>query len=116
MIRIVAAVAVFLVLAMHSASTQELSKPLHLITPAKWADMSDNEQQLYVLGVLKGWSFDLYANKHPDLKSLVECVTQEGVEKITVATQNAMLLGEAEWPAPWWVARGMGAVCGAYRR
>ncbi len=114
--RVLAAIALFLALATHPASAQEPTKPLRFITPSKWADMSDGEQQLYVLGVLEGWSFDLYANKDPDLKSLVECVTKEGIEKITVATQNAMVLGEAKWPAPWWVARGFGAVCGAYRR
>lgn len=114
--RILAAIALFLALATYPASAQEPTKSLRLITPSKWADMSDGEQQLYVLGVLEGWSFDLYATKHPDLGPLVECVTQEGIEKTTRATQNAMLLDEAKWPAPWWVASGFRTVCGAYRR
>ena len=86
-----------------------------MVDPSTWRDMSDSERQFYVMGVLDGWSFDSYGSGDPDLKPLVECVTGEGIEKITTATQNAMLLGEAGNPAPWWVARAMGAVCERYR-
>jgi hypothetical protein len=86
-----------------------------MVTLSSWTDMTKRERQSYVLGVLEGWSFDLYSAGHPDLKPLVECVTGEGVERITEQAQNAMVLGEAENPAPWWIASALGAACEPYR-
>lgn len=89
--------------------------PLHVITPSFWSQMSEREQNIYVTGVLETLSFDLYAASNPDLKTLVECVAQEGVAKIRKMAGTTMFLEEAANPPPWWITRALGAICKQYR-
>ena len=109
------ALALALIIMCANIAGAQQQKPLHLVKPSAWADMTEREKELYVTGVLEGWSFNLYGTQHPDLVPLVQCVRKEGIKKIVRSTQNAMLLGEARNPAPWWVARAFGVVCKKYR-
>lgn len=92
--------------------------PLKIMTAGEWAGLSEKEQGLLVMGVLEGWSFDLFNQNHPDLKILVDCVEKEGIGKFVDAV-NTLLISEpdeGEFPTPWWLSKSFSTICQKYKK
>ncbi|MFQ5672621.1 MAG: hypothetical protein ACE5G9_05960 [Nitrospinales bacterium] len=113
---IVIFLSVFLLSAANARDKEQ--RPLKIMSSSEWAGLSEKEQGLLIMGVLEGWSFDLFNQNHPRLKLLVECVEQEGIGKF-INEVNELLVSEPEegkFPAPWWVSKSLRSVCLKYQK
>lgn len=54
---------------------------LMLMSPYKWAGLTQREHDLFTLGALENWSFVLHSYQAPALQDFVACATNEKTKK-----------------------------------
>lgn len=107
-----------LCLSFASVSYAEGGKPLDLMMPMAFGDLTEKEKVLYVSGVMDGQAFMLYGASHPDLDPMVDCIKSQGIERLTQLTETLLVIHaeDLKYPMPWAISRALGAMCEEHRK
>ena len=71
----------FLVESADLKQKESTAQDLMLMSPYKWAGLTQREQDLFTLGVLEDWGFILYSYQAPGLQDFVACANNEKPKK-----------------------------------
>ncbi len=99
-------------LALGAEQTKPVQPDLTLMTPHKWADLSQSDQIIFALGALEYWGFALYSYDKPELSDFLACVRKEETKRFI---GQVWLFGNVEESAVRDIIKATPTICSSYQ-